>query len=310
MKKTQILIGNVEIRNPLILSSGIWGSTYSSLNRAYREGFGAVTTKSIGFEPREGHPNPSVIYIPEIKSIMNAVGLANPGYEAFSKELSSIYSDVRYSISLFGSSQDDFRKMIHFIDDHVIKNSPIAYELNLSCPHAKNVGVAVGTDPDIVYSIIDAAKNSTKVPIWVKLTPNITSIVKIAESAVNAGADALVAINTLKALMIDINIKKPILGNIYGGLSGQAIKPIGLRTIFELYEHFGSKLPLIGVGGISSWQDVVEYILAGANAVQIGSALIDYDNPQLLLNDILEGLDNYISKEDITLDQLRGLAHE
>ncbi|MHA1236876.1 MAG: dihydroorotate dehydrogenase [Candidatus Hodarchaeales archaeon] len=310
MTELQTLIGTVKIRNPLILSSGILGSTHSTLNRTYNEGFGAVTTKSVGLNPRKGHPNPSVIYIPEIKSILNSVGLANPGYKQYSEELHKLNTRVRYSISIFGSSPSEFQQIIQGFDNELVNNKPIAYELNLSCPHAEKVGIAVGTDTNIVHSIVEVAKESTNVPIWVKLTPNITSIIEIAEASINAGVDALIAINTLKALMIDINIKKPVLGNIYGGLSGQAIKPIGLRAIYELYEHFGSSIPLIGVGGISSWQDVIEYFLAGASAIQIGSALIDYNTPQILIHNILKGLNRYILKEGKSLSQLRGLAHE
>ncbi len=310
MMELQTLIGTVKIRNPLILSSGIWGSTYSTLNRAYKEGFGAVTTKSIGLNPRKGYPNPSVIYIPEIKSILNAVGLANPGYDAFSEELRDLNPNVKYSVSIFGSSPKEFQEIIQHIDNTITGNTPIAYELNLSCPHAKNVGMAVGTDPNIVRSIVQACKNSTKVSIWVKMSPNITNIISVADSAISAGADAIVAINTVKAMMIDIHTKKPVLGNIYGGLSGQAIKPIGLRVIYELYEHFETKIPIIGVGGISTWQDVLEYILAGASAIQIGSALIEYDTPQILIHKILQGLNEYILREGKSLSQLRGLAHE
>jgi len=310
MTELQTLIGKVEIRNPLILSSGILGSTHSTLNQAYKGGFGAVTTKSIGMNPRKGHPNPSVIYIPKIKSILNSVGLANPGYKQYSEELQKVNTGVRYVISIFGSSPNEFQQIIQYMDNNLTGNTPIAYELNLSCPHAKKVGIAVGTDSDTVHSIVKIAKNSTKIPIWVKLTPNITSIIEIAESSIKAGADALVAINTLKALMIDINIKKPVLGNIYGGLSGQAIKPIGLRAIYELYEHFGSSIPLVGVGGICSWEDAIEYILAGANAIQLGSALIDYAAPQILIYNILKGLNEYILREGESLSQLRGLAHE
>ncbi|PWI49012.1 dihydroorotate dehydrogenase B catalytic subunit [Candidatus Heimdallarchaeota archaeon B3_Heim] len=310
MTELQTLIGTVRIRNPIILSSGIWGSTYSTLNRAYKEGFGAVTTKSVGLNPRKGHPNPSVIYIPEIKSILNAVGLANPGYDAFSEELREINHEVKYSVSIFGSSSTEFQQIIQHMDNNLTGNTPIAYELNLSCPHAKKVGIAVGTDPNIVYTIVEACKVRTKVPIWVKLTPNITNIKSVAESAISAGADAIVAINTIKAMMIDIHIKKPVLGNISGGLSGQAIKPIGVRVIYDLYERFGSEIPLVGVGGISSWQDAIEYILAGATAIQIGSALIDYDAPQTLVHNILNGLNEYLSREGKSFSQLRGLAHE
>ena len=170
--------------------------------------------------------------------------------------------------------------------------------------------MAVGTDPEIINSIVSCVKKSTRIPIWVKLTPNITNIISVAEAAVSAGADALVAINTLKALMIDIYVKKPILSNIRGGLSGRSIKPIGIRTIFDLFEKYGLEIPLIGVGGVSKWQDVIEYFLAGANAVQIGSALNDYSSPKELTSKIIFGLEKYLSNENVKIGELRGIAHE
>ena len=309
MKELKTTIGNIEIKNPLILASGILGSTYSTLNRSFHEGFGAVTTKSIGLQPREGHPNPSVLYLPEIKSIVNAIGLANPGCRKFSEELEKIESNVSLIISVFGSSSDEFISVIECFRKSSMKTQPIAFELNLSCPHAKNLGMAVGTDPEIVEEIVRKVKHNCDIPIWVKLTPNISDITKIGEAAVSAGADALVAINTLKALIIDIKAKKPVLGNIRGGLSGQAVKPIGLRAIYDLFESFGSEIPLIGLGGISKWEDVVEYFLAGASAVQIGSAFHSYSSPKVLIAEILTGLKSYLIRENLSLDELRGMAH-
>jgi dihydroorotate dehydrogenase (NAD+) catalytic subunit len=306
MTEFKTTIGNVEIRNPLILASGIWGSTYSTLNRSFHEGFGAVTTKSIGIYPREGHPNPSVLYLPEIHSIINAVGLANPGCSKFSEELENIDSEVRLIISVFGASPDEFISVIKCLRK---KTKPIAFELNLSCPHAKKLGMAIGTDPEVVKEIVKEVKTTFKTPIWVKLTPNISDISKIGEAAVSGGADGLVAINTLKALLIDIKAKKPILGNIRGGLSGRAIKPIGLRAVYDLYESFGSEIPLIGLGGISKWEDVVEYFLAGASAVQIGSALHNYPSPKALIAELLNGLESYLIQENLSLEELRGMAH-
>jgi dihydroorotate dehydrogenase (NAD+) catalytic subunit len=306
MKDIKTTIGSVEIRNPLILASGILGSTYSTLNKAFQEGFGAVTTKSIGIQPREGNPNPSVLYLPEINSIINAVGLANPGCIKFSEELQYIDPNVKFIISVFGSSSDE---LVSVIDCFRMKTKPIAFELNLSCPHAKKVGMALGTDPEVVEEVVKKVKTTFNVPIWVKLTPNISDITKVGEAAISAGADALVAINTVKALLIDIEVKKPILGNIKGGLSGKAIKPIGLRAIYDLFESFGSEIPLIGLGGISQWEDVVEYFLAGASAVQIGSALHSYSSPQVFITELLNGLNSYLTRENLTLEELRGMAH-
>jgi dihydroorotate dehydrogenase (NAD+) catalytic subunit len=303
-------IGKVQLRNPLILASGFLGSTYSSLNRAYDAGLGAVTTKSIGIEPREGYPNPSVIYLPDTLSMVNAVGLANPGCVKFASELLHLNPNVDYIISIYGGSPEEFADVITCFQKNVASHPPLAFEMNLSCPHAKKLGSAVGSDPETVTKVVKAAKKVSDVPIWVKLTPNITSIVEIGESAVSAGADALVAINTLVAMMIDITVKKPVLGNKKGGLSGRAIKPVGVRAIYDLYDHFGSSVPLVGVGGIWQWEDIIEYILAGASAVQLGTIFTHTPSPEELLPQLFSGLSKYLRDESLTLPELRGIAHE
>lgn len=303
-------IGRVQLKNPLILASGFLGSTYSSLNRAYSAGLGAVTTKSIGLESRKGYPNPSVIYLPEIQSMINAVGLANPGCDTFASELLRLDPIVEYIISIYGGSAEEFSTVISQFQNKLTLRPPLAFELNLSCPHAKKLGSAVGSDPETVRQVVEAAKKASNVPIWVKLTPNITNIVEIGESAIKAGADALVAINTLVAMKIDITVKKPVLGNKKGGLSGRAIKPVGVRAIFDLYEHFGSSVPLIGVGGIWQWEDVVEYLLAGASAVQLGTIFTPPPSPEELIPRLISGLKDYLEDEGLSLHELRGLAHE
>lgn len=303
-------IGNIQLRNPLILASGFLGSTYSSLNRAYNAGLGAVTTKSIGLKSREGYPNPSVIYLPNTLSMVNAVGLANPGCKKFASELLHLERDVDYVISIYGGSPEEFADVILCFQKKIENHPPLAFEMNLSCPHAKKLGSAVGSDPETVMDVVKAAKRVSDFPVWVKLTPNITSIVEIGESAISAGADALVAINTLVAMMIDITVKKPVLGNKKGGLSGRAIKPVGVRAIYDLYEHFGPKVPLVGVGGIWQWEDIIEYLLAGASAVQLGTIFTHTPSPEDLLPPLFTGINNYLRNEGLSLPEIRGLAHE
>ena len=209
-----------------------------------------------------------------------------PGIEYFSREFHRIDPDVRYVVSCFGSDPEEFVKVVRVIDNETKDcTKPVAIELNLSCPHAQKVGMAIGTDPVIVEDVIKSVKKSTSLPVWAKLTPNITDITKIGIAAVNGGVDALVACNTIKALVIDISTKKPILANKRGGLSGSAIKPIAIRAIFDLYELLGSEVSLIGVGGITTWEDIIEYVLAGANAVQIGTTL-SYTNSKDLINSL------------------------
>ncbi|MHA1450009.1 MAG: dihydroorotate dehydrogenase [Candidatus Hodarchaeales archaeon] len=310
MVSLETTIGKVVLDNPLILASGIMGSTYSSLNRLYKDGFGAVTTKSIGLEKRKGHPNPSVIFLPEISSVMNAVGLANPGCRDYAIEIANIDSNVKFIVSVFGSSPKEISAVIECFENNCGKTQPAAFELNLSCPHAEKVGMAVGTDPVTVSLIVEEVKSITKRPVWVKLTPNIADITKVGLAAQSSGADAIVAINTLKAMIIDIKAKMPVLGNKRGGLSGKAIKPVGVRAIYDLYEILGKKVSLIGTGGISTWKDAIEYFLAGASAVQVGSALVGYPTPDKFVTDTLSGIKSYLEEENLSLAELRGLAHE
>ncbi len=299
-------VGKINLRNPLILSSGIMGTSYSSLIRLYRGGLGAVVTKSIGVSPREGNPNPSVFYLPSINSAINSVGLANPGYKEYRKEL-QILSEQKIPtiVSIFGGNISEFSEVLEGLD----LESFLAFELNLSCPNTEKEGLAVGTDPELVYNIIHELKKKTKKPLWAKLTPNITNIENVAEAAVKAGVSALVAINTLKAMVIDIHAKKPVLGFKRGGLSGEAIRPIGVRYVYDLYEKFGDKVSIIGVGGVSKGEDVIEYMLAGASAVEIGTAL-GVASPEKKISEIKAEINDYLKAEQIeSIKEIIGVAN-
>jgi len=299
-------IGKITLRNPLILASGVLGSSYSSLNRIYNSGFGAVITKSIGIDEREGNPNPSVFFLHEIKSAINSVGLANPGYKLYREELKIlIEKEVPTIVSIFGGNIDEFSEVLEGLDDLPF----LCFELNLSCPNTEKEGLAVGTDPQLVYEITKEMQKRTSKPIWVKLTPNITDIFEIAEAAIKGGASALVAINTLKAMIIDIYSKKPILGFKRGGLSGAAIKPIGIRFVYDLFERFGETIPIVGVGGINSGYDVIEYLLAGASAVEVGTAIgIKY--PENKTNLFIQQIKKYMHEQKVeSISELIGGAH-
>ena len=266
----ETIVGSIKLRNPLILSSGILGTSYSTLQRIYNAGMGAVVTKSIGPRPRKGNLNPSIFALQEIKSVINSVGLANPGYKVFREDIEILLKNKIPTItSIFGETEQEFVEVLSGLNDLAVS----AFELNLSCPNIETGGAQIGTEPETVFNIVKQMKSITSTPIWVKLTPNVNNIVEIAEAAVEGGCDAVVAINTLKAMVIDIETQQPILGFKRGGLSGAAIKPIGVRHVYDLYESLGEKIPIIGVGGISRGEDIIEYLLAGAQAVQIGTAL-------------------------------------
>lgn len=237
-----------------------------SMTRIFKSGAGAVVTKSIGLKPREGYPNPSVI---ELEcGLLNAMGLPNPGIEEFKTELIDLEKLKITTIgSIFGLDCKEFVLLAIKMEDAGVN----ALELNMSCPHAKGYGLEIGSDQKIVEKITTKVKKSVSIPVFVKISPNLTDVVKIAKSAEKGGADAIVAINTIKAMKIDIQTRRPILSNKIGGYSGKAIKPIGIRCVYEIYKKVN--IPIIGVGGIITGEDVIEYIMAGASAVQIGSAL-------------------------------------
>ena len=237
-----------------------------SMNRIFNSGAGAIVTKSIGLKPREGYPNPTVIELEH--GILNAMGLPNPGIELIKDEIIKL---KKYNItvigSIFGSNIDEYEKLAEKMQQYKVD----ALELNMSCPHAKGYGLEIGYDSKLVKDITSQVKDSVDIPVFVKLSPNLTNIVNIARSAEAGNADAIVAINTIKAMKIDLELKTPILSNKIGGYSGKAIKPVGVRCVYEISKNVD--IPIIGVGGITTGEDAIEYFMAGASAIQIGSGI-------------------------------------
>ena len=260
-------------------------------------GAGAVVTKSIGTEPKLGHHNPSMIRLEE--GYINAMGLPNPSYGEFRQELAiAKEAGVPVIASIFGATPEEFTAVANGLP------GADAYELNVSCPHAKGYGMQCGTDPELVKAITKAVKATVKVPVWVKLTPNVTDIKPIGLAAQEGGADAVVASNTLKAMAIDINTGWPILGNRSGGLSGPAVKPVAVKCVYDLYEVLD--IPVIGVGGISNWADAIEFMMAGACAVEIGSAV--YEDIGIFAS-VAMGISDYLDRKNMQLEDIIGRAH-
>ena len=284
-----------------MLASGILGISQSIFERLYHENIGAVVTKSISVSPMKGYPNPTVIPLGG-GSYLNAVGLSNPGVDAFSRELSR-NKDTPIFISLVGSSEKDFSKMVKTFDALNI----LGYEINLSCPHVSKMGMEVGDDPEAVNKIVKTVRMNTNKPISVKVGVGSIDVIELARVAIDAGADIITAINTLRAMSIDIETMMPILSNRIGGLSGNAIKPIGIRCVYEISKKL--EVPVIGCGGVSSWQDVIEYMIAGASAVQIGSVL-GSKGPRIF-NQITKALKNYIERKNLkNISEIIGIAHK
>lgn len=284
-----------------MLASGVMDEDAGSMKRILDSGAGAVVTKSIGVESRKGHPNPTFVELD--CGILNAMGLPNPGIDAYLEELKQIRSYNRVLIgSLFGSTAEEFieisQKMSSYVD---------GLELNLSCPHARGYGLEIGQKPKFVSEITKAVTKSVSIPVFVKLSAQVNDISSIARSAEEAGANGIVAINTLKAMSINLELKRPILGNIIGGYSGNAIKPVGIRTVYELYEHVN--IPIIGVGGISSGEDALEYIMAGATCVQIGTAV--YTRGIEVFKKVSEEIKTWMKDNEVeNIKELIGVAHQ
>lgn len=302
MTSLKVVLAGVEMENPTMLASGIMGETGGSLLAMAKGGAGALVTKSIGSVPRQGHKNPTLVELEY--GYMNAMGLPNPGIEAFNEEM---YEASKAGIpivgSVFGSSAEEFASLARRMQEYGAE----AVELNLSCPHAKGYGMEMGVDPDVVANIIKEVKQAVVIPVFAKLTPNTHRLIEVAKAAEEAGVDAIVAINTLKAMKIDVDARQPVLSNRYGGLSGPAVRGVGVRCVYELYEAL--KVPVIGVGGIEDWRSALEYMMAGAVAVQIGSG-VGRNGPQVF-GDICAGISSYMAQNDIRdVTQLVGVAHE
>lgn len=296
----EVNISGLKINSPLILASGILGVSYSTMLRLINVGIGAITTKSIGPRPRKGFKNPSIIELYP-GTFLNSVGLGNPGIDNFISEIEEIKSHkIPLIVSVFGDSNETYL-------DVALKAQNAgadAIEINISCPHAEVS--SIGIDKGLMFEIAKFLKEKLTIPLFVKLNPNVTNLVEIALAAEKGGADGVVAINTLSALKIDVNTKRPILSHGSGGLSGKAIQPIAIKKVYDLYKVL--KIPIIGCGGIDSWQDVVEFFLAGASAVQIGTAF--YKGTEII-TEINHGLTQYLRDNDCkSINDIKGLAHQ
>jgi dihydroorotate dehydrogenase (NAD+) catalytic subunit len=281
------------------LASGILGVTSSILKRVKNAGADAVVTKSIGSVPRKGHPGP--VLTTSHGGLLNAVGLTNPGIDNFVGEMDLLSSSgVPVVLSVFGSSIDE----TVWVAEKGARMNPDAIELNLSCPHAEISQIS--HDPLLTYDYVKAVKGAVNCPVFAKISPNVSDIADIGRAAQEAGADAIVAINTVRGMKIDIRQKRPVLGNKVGGLSGPPIFPIAVLAVYELRRFLS--IPIIGVGGVSSWEDAVEMHLAGASAIQVGTALLQGLD---IFAKIKQGVREYLEREGFSaLSEIVGLAGE
>ena len=256
----------IKLPNPTILASGILGVSGDMMIRASRAGAGAVVSKSFNRNGREGYRNPSFIEVQG--GFLNALGIPNPGMVEMREEVGTASrSGVPVIASVFGFDAEEFAESAAMGE----RGGAIAVELNVSCPHVKEVGVEIGQRPKMVAEVTRAVKNRIRVPVFVKLSPNVTDITEVAKAAESAGADGLTAINTALGMAVDADSGYPILGGIVGGLSGPALHPIAVRAVYQIRKAVN--IPIIGVGGVEDWRGALELMMVGASAVQIGSAV-------------------------------------
>ena len=265
MADLAVRCAGVELRNPFLLASGIWGESGESLAGAWNAGAGGVITKSIGSVPRPGYPNPTVETY-ERWGLLNAMGLPNPGMDEYPREIEVARRAGATVIgSIFGGSAEEFARLAV----RMAATGVVALELNLSCPHAEGYGTEIGGTPEDVEKVVRAVTQKVSLPVIAKITPNTSDAAALALAAQRGGAAAVSAINTLRAIAIDVHLQRPVLAHGLGGLSGPAIKPVGLACVWQIFEKV--TIPIIGVGGIATAQDALEYVMAGARALEVGT---------------------------------------
>jgi dihydroorotate dehydrogenase (NAD+) catalytic subunit len=308
-------IGNILLKSPLLTTSGTSGSSSELEHFEHSDmilnSIGAFTTKSVTLKPRKGNPEPRIV---ETRSgIINSIGLQNKGAAVFLKE--ELPRLIRYQVPIIvnisAGTIEEFGVLTNYLLTHDENNIINGIEINVSCPNVKEGGVAFGANPKAVEQIVKQVRKyaGNFCTIITKLTPNITDIKLPAKAAIHAGTHALSMINTLKAMTIDINAKKPFLGNEVGGLSGPAIRPVGVYMVYECFKIAECKkgeIPIIGMGGITNCQDALEYIMAGASAIGIGTQW--FVNPDVF-QETYQGLKNYLEKNKKQLKDIIGIAH-
>jgi dihydroorotate dehydrogenase (NAD+) catalytic subunit len=298
MASLQTRLGPLTLSNPVMVASGTFGYGVEYEKVVDISRIGAISVKGISLTPRVGNPPPRVCETPS--GMLNAIGLANVGFDAFVSEklphLRRLGATV--VVNTYGTSIDEFRTLAEKLDDIA---DIAALELNISCPNVKSGGMHFGMVPKMAAEVTRATRDATALPIIVKLSPEAPSIVDVARAVTDAGADALSLINTLRGMSIDVDTRRPRLGNAIGGLSGPAIRPVAVRMVFEV--HHAVKTPIIGIGGITSLRDALEFFIAGASAIQIGTA--NFANPRIAV-DIIDALDQYLDNHQILLSELIG----
>jgi dihydroorotate dehydrogenase (NAD+) catalytic subunit len=283
-----VSIGRLELKNPVMAASGTfgYGSEYSGFVDV--NALGAIVTKGISLAPTDGNPAPRTVETPS--GMLNAIGLQNPGLDVFVKEKLPFLRKLRARtiVNFFGSTVEDYAELAGRLD---AVDGVDALEVNISCPNIKAGGLAFGSDPETAARVAAKVRGRTEKPVLVKLSPNVTDIVAIARAVAETGVDGLTLINTLRGMAVDYRTGRALLGNVIGGLSGPAIRPVAVRAVYEVAQAVD--IPIVGCGGIVEWPDAVEFLRAGACALQVGSAT--FRNPAAAL-EVLRGLEAFLQE--------------
>ncbi len=286
-----VRIGSLLLPNPVLTASGTFGyaEEYADLMELNR--LGGIIVKGLSLEPRAGNIPPRTVETP--CGLLNAIGLQNVGLEGFIRDKLPFLRTlaVPVIVNILGQDVDEYRTIAARLDG---VEGVSGLEVNISCPNVKEGGVAFGTDPKAAGTVTDAVRRATNLPVIVKLSPNVTDVVSIARSAEDAGADAVSLINTLMGMAVDAETRRPRLGNVIGGLSGPAIKPVALRMVWQVASKV--RIPVIGCGGIMTASDALEFIIVGASAVQVGTA--NFVNPRATM-EIISGIEAYLARHDL-----------
>ena len=287
-----VKVGQVGLKNPIILASGTCGfgrelAEYMDLSK-----LGALSSKGLTLLPRDGNQGVRVAETPS--GMLNCVGLQNPGVDAFlATELDyMVESGAGVVVNVAGHSNEDYIAMVEKLDPY--KDKIDALELNFSCPNVKEGCMVIGSSPKAIEALVSDLRKRTDLPMWIKLTPNVTSIAETAKGAEAGGADAIVAINTMLGMAIDIRTRRPLLHNNTGGLSGPCVKPVALRMVHDIYDAV--KIPVVGCGGVSTYEDVLEFMIAGASAVELGTITLVHPTRPV---EIVQDLEKYCAQNNI-----------
>ncbi len=295
---------NIRFKNPVWVASGTFGYGLEAAEIYDISELGAVVLKGLSLKPREGNEPPRIVET--YCGMLNAIGLQNPGVEKFLKEIYPELEkfDTHFVANVFDETEEGYVEVIKSLES---AEKIVAYELNVSCPNVKKGGMVFGHDEEVLASLIERVKKVATKPVIVKLSPNVGDIKRFARICVEAGADGLSLINTILAMKINVEKMKPELSIKTGGLSGPAILPIAVRMVYQVFEEVGFEVPIIGMGGISTTEDALEHILAGASAVQVGTA--NFYDPTAPLK-IIEGLRDYLSRKGFSnFKEIVGKAH-